>query len=76
MDVDAFLKDVPYWDPQQLFRSPEKMDAQWYRSKVMKPDDKDIYGNEGTFYPSDEFIMFVSLTKQIPYEEISWLKGT
>ena len=42
----------------------------------MKPDDKDAFGNEGTLYPSDEYIIFVSLTKKIPFEEIAWLKGT
>ena len=52
------------------------MSAEWYRTKLMKPTDKDAFGNEGSLFPSDEYIMFVSLSKDIPFEEITWLKGT
>ena len=43
--------------------SPEKIDSEWYRTKLMKPDDKDAFGNEGSLFPSDDYIIFVSLTK-------------
>ncbi len=52
------------------------MDDEWYRANVMKPTDKDTFGNEGSLYPSDKFIIFVSFTKEVAFEEIKWLEGT
>jgi hypothetical protein len=40
----------------------------------MKPADKDIFGNEGSFFPSKEFRIFVSLSKDIPFDEVKWLQ--
>lgn len=51
------------------------MNSDWYRSKLMKPDDKDTFGNEGSLYPGEKFIVFVSLTKAVPFGDIAWLKG-
>ena len=45
LDVDAFLKGTSFWNPLQLFRPPEKMDQEWYRANLMKPTDKDAFGN-------------------------------
>lgn len=53
VDMNEFLKDEKFWNPKQLFRLPEKFDSEWYRANVMKPNDKDMFGNEGSFYPSD-----------------------
>lgn len=43
---------------------------------MVKPTDKDIFGNEGTLYPSDKFRIFVSTSKDTDFSEIEWLKGT
>ena len=40
------------------------MDEKWYRSKVMKPDDKDLFGDKGHFYPSDKYRIVLLLTKE------------
>lgn len=61
------MKDAPFWDPKNLFRPPNKMDSEWYRSKVMKPTDKDMFGNEGTLYPSESYRIFVSTSREIKF---------
>ena len=76
IDVNEFLKDEKFWNPKQLFRSPETMDTEWYRANVMKPTDKDMFGNEGTLVPSDRFIIFLSFTKEVTFDEFKWLAGT
>jgi hypothetical protein len=45
MDFEAFLKDQKFWNPKQLFRPFKEIDAEWYRANVMKPTDKDPFGN-------------------------------
>ena len=52
------------------------MDTEWYRANVMKPTDKDMFGNEGTLVPSDKFIIFLSFTKEVKFEDFKWLAGT
>lgn len=44
------------------------MDDEWYRANVMKPTDKDTFGNEGTLYPSEKFIIFLSFSKEVAFE--------
>lgn len=51
------------------------MDSEWYRANIMKPTDMDTFGNEGTLYPSDKFIIFVSLSQEASFEDIKWLAG-
>ena len=66
-DIDEFLKGQPFWNPELLFRPPEKMDSEWFRSKVSKPEDKDYFGNEGPLFPGDEYIIFVSVSKEVKF---------
>ena len=40
------------------------MDEKWYRSKIMRPDDKDLLGNEGTFYPNPKYRLVLLVTKK------------
>lgn len=52
------------------------MDKEWYRKNVMKPTDTDMFGNEGTFYPHEKFMIFLSFNKDIAFEDLKWLEGT
>ena len=63
LDVNEFLKGQPFWDPKQLFQPPNKMSQEWFRSKIMKPTDKDSFGNEGSLFAKDNYILFLSLKK-------------
>jgi hypothetical protein len=67
LDLDEFFKGETFWEPNQLFRSPEAFNEEWYRSKVVKPTDTDNFGNQGTIYPSKE-------THLIPFGNVKWLK--
>ena len=49
------------------------MDKEWYRKNVMKPTDTDMFGNEGTFYPHEKFMIFLSFNKDIAFEDLKWL---
>ena len=46
------------------------MDNDWYRTKLMKETDKDIFGNEGTLFPSDTYRIFVSCSKETQFADI------
>lgn len=42
----------------------------------MKAEDKDIFGNVGSFFPSKEFVIFVSMDKDVQFDNVKWLHGT
>lgn len=52
------------------------MNVDWFKSNVMKPTDKDIFGNEGTLYPNEKYRVFVSSSQEVKFSDIKWLKGT
>lgn len=62
-EINDLLKGEKFWEPKNLFRPPSKMDSDWYRSKLMKETDKDVFGNEGSLFPSDTYRIFISCTK-------------
>ena len=74
-DIDEFLKGQSFWKPEQLFRSPDKLDNNWFRENVSKPEDKDAFGKEGPLFPGDKYTLYVSLSKDIKFEDVKWLEG-
>lgn len=63
VEINDFLKNEKFWEPQNLFRPPSKIDQNWYQSKLMKETDEDPFGGKGTLLPSDSYRIFVSCSR-------------
>ncbi len=50
------------------------MDKEWYRTKLMKPTDRDYFGNLGTLKPSNKYRIIVSTSKDTEITKVGWLK--
>jgi len=67
------MKDVPWWQPEKLFATCKNYDKEWFRANLMKEDDKDSFGDTNNFYPNEKFMLLISLSKDIPFEDVKWL---
>lgn len=52
------------------------MNVDWFKANVMKPTDKDLFGNEGHLYPNEKYRVFVSNSQEVKFSDVKWLKGT